>query len=72
MEAVDKDIMRGVVFAVLMENHGGITDKSPDYVLEKWLAVRNLPNPEQLLDSPNKAKLNEWVMKWLRRFDKEV
>jgi hypothetical protein len=70
---LDKDVLQGVVFAILMENNDGILQKSPSYVYEKWLAVRNLPEPENLLDGCNQAKLNEWKMRWVRESsDKET
>jgi hypothetical protein len=69
---MDKVSLYGlVVFAILMENDGGILGKSPGYILEKFETAQNLDKPtkewtgaEELLDRHNKAKLDGWLGKW--------
>lgn len=58
------NIKQAVVFAILMENGGGISDKSENYVAEKLQACEGMANPEQLLDSPNMAKFQAWFEFW--------
>lgn len=55
--------LQAVVFAILMENNGGIIYKCPEYVLEKLIAVRR-EDPEALLDMFNLAKFRQWCEKW--------
>jgi hypothetical protein len=58
-----------VAFCVLMESHGGIMDKSPDYVLEKFQRYCMNSNPEEYnwgLDSDNTRKLQEWIDLWMK------
>ena len=58
-------LKRLVAFAVIMETGDGIRYKSPDYVAEKYDLAMKLPNPEEMLDTDNKAKYREWCIKWL-------
>lgn len=53
-----------VVFAILMENNGGILDKSPCYIMEKAEFCMNDPDPTGLLDRGNYAKYLDWVRRW--------
>ena len=55
---------RLVVFAILMETGPGIEGKAPYYILEKYEAVMNDPNPETLLDPNNRTKFEKWVKMW--------
>lgn len=55
-----------VAFCVLMENNGGIADKAPSYIMEKYnrcsnTSEGNLPN---LLDSNNTRKYEQWLELW--------
>jgi hypothetical protein len=54
-----------VVFAILMQSNGGIIDKSPAYILEKF-RCRNMGIG--LLDPINERIFQKWKDKW----DKEV
>ncbi|MEM5807326.1 MAG: hypothetical protein QW474_03005 [Candidatus Aenigmatarchaeota archaeon] len=56
-----------VVFSILMENHSGIIDKSPSYILEKWELVNIGTNPEQLLDENNRVKFNKYMRIWFEK-----
>lgn len=53
-----------VCFAILMENGGGIRDKSPDYILEKYRRCMNHEAPETMLDMNNQLKLMEYNQTW--------
>ena len=53
-----------VTFAVLMENNGGILGKSPSYIIEKYETSKLMSNPEQLLDTVNKAKFQKYMKIW--------
>ena len=55
-----------VVFKILMENRGGVLEKSPGYILEKWDDTMDAENCECLLDSDNLKKLNNYIKKWIQ------
>lgn len=60
-------IQQLIKFCVLMENGNGIIDKSPDYVLEKFERCKMENDPDLLLsglDSINRMKVLNWLMKW--------
>jgi len=65
------NLEQAVVFAILMENTGGIQDKSPDYILEKVESCERATGEllESLLDSNNLSKLYSWRKSWF--IDKE-
>ena len=57
---MDNDDFRNLIaFCVLMESGGGVLDKAPSYVIEKF-ATRDL----SMLDSANLAKYLQYVNKW--------
>lgn len=59
------DNLKGLVcFCVLMESGGGIRDKSPDYILEKYKRCLSHEAPETMLDLPNQLKLMEYQQTW--------
>jgi hypothetical protein len=56
-----------VMFAILMENGGGILDKSPHYILEKFqtcLTVRDVEMLRGILDTANRHKFDLWLQRW--------
>lgn len=54
-----------LVFAILMQHGRGLLYKSPDYVLEKWEAIKSHPGENRhLLDGDNKYVLQEWLLEW--------
>jgi len=55
---------QAVVFAILMENNGGIQGKSPDYIREKLYMCSQDDNPECILDQQNYLKLQRWQQLW--------
>lgn len=58
-----------VAFCVLMESGEGITQKSPDYVMEKWGLVTMCPDDvlPTLMDPHNQAKYNKYLKQWVAR-----
>jgi len=58
------NLKQAVVFAILMEGNGGILNKSPVYVKEKISVIKNLEEPEILLDFDNMEKFNLWKKIW--------
>ncbi len=38
----EEEIIAAVCFAILMENNGGILEKSPDYIEEKYLTCESI------------------------------
>ena len=58
------ELIRLVVFCILMQNGEGIIGKSPGYIVEKFKSSMNTLFPENLLDEPNKKKLIEWLATW--------
>jgi hypothetical protein len=72
---MEKDILNIIAFCILMENDGGILDKSPDYVKEKFKRYSNGKDNEWMwgLDENNFQKLKEWAKKWQKRdLDDEI
>lgn len=68
----DKDrelskIINIVAFCALMENTGGVMDKSPDYILEKFnrYCTSNRDEVPWGLDSMRKRIVSDWCKKWL-------
>jgi len=57
-------LKRAVVFAILMEGDGGVTNKSPEYVGEKFTLAMNSNHPKKLLDKYNKIKFKKWIELW--------
>jgi len=47
-----------------MQNNGGILNKAPSYLLEKYEAVMNNKYPEAYLDVNNLAIFKEYLKKW--------
>ena len=58
-----------VCFCIRMEQDDGIIGKSPGYVLEKYEQAMGMENPENILDSENTAKFNEYKKKWKISYD---
>jgi len=57
-----------VAFCLLMENNGGILNKSPQYIQEKFNRyILSSDENEWLygLDAINRQKLEEYIYKWL-------
>jgi hypothetical protein len=61
---VDNELRKALVFSILMETDGNVLTKSPDYIEEKWKAVKTLEDCEILLDWKNQKKLKEYIKKW--------
>jgi hypothetical protein len=56
-----------VAFCCLMEQNGGIINKSPAYILEKFKRFCNDGNDDGWnwgLDKDNSNKVADWVLKW--------
>lgn len=58
------NLRQAVVFAILMEIHGGILAKSPDYVMEKLGDVALMKEPEGILDSTGLSEFYTWARSW--------
>lgn len=62
-----EDILRlkqAIAFAILMEGNGGVLNKAPSYVLEKFQVIRKTEYPEGFLDVNNKRIFNEYIKRW--------
>lgn len=55
-----------VAFLVLMEGHGGVLNKAPEYILEKFADCIASSEPVGLLDEENTAKYHLWFERWGR------
>ncbi len=53
-----------VCYLVLMENNGGILDKSPDYLVEKEIMLQSGYEAFGYLDIHNMRKVDEWCKAW--------
>lgn len=55
-----------VAFLCLMENNGGVLNKSPDYILEKYKRYCEGAGEEYKwgLDQNNLVKLFSWAKRW--------
>ena len=68
MDTNSIDTSQIVVFAILMEGNGGILDKSPKYIQEKFHSCMNEPEMNHLLgllDENNQIKAREWRRRWM-------
>lgn len=67
MKRADNKLMNMVAFLVLMQGHGGILDKSPDYIMEKFerYVGKDTDAWSWGLDSTNMEVLNQWVQRWI-------
>jgi len=57
-----------VAFCILMENNGGILNKSPQYIEEKfnrYILSSNEDEWQYGLDVINRKKLEEYIYRWL-------
>lgn len=66
----DNFIKNIVAFCILMENNGGILEKSPGYILEKAQRYLLSSDPEAFkwgLDPLNAVKLSDWITRWIER-----
>ena len=64
------NLRQAIVFAILMENGGGIISKAPNYIKEKLKSCENLNEPEVLLDSQNHEKFIGWQNIWKLQYPK--
>jgi hypothetical protein len=61
-----------IAFCALMESNGGISNKSPDYVIEKFKRYCLSLNKEEYnwgLDKDNQRTLFAWILKWAPKED---
>jgi hypothetical protein len=61
------ELQRLVTFLVLMEGHGGIINKAPSYIAEKWESCSNRDSEDSLLgllDSNNASSYREYMKYW--------
>jgi len=58
------NVRRAVIFAILMENRGGVLDASPQYVMEKLRLAAEVERPEGLLDRANQVKFRAYCERW--------
>lgn len=56
-----------IVFCILMETNNGILNKSPSYIMEKYIAVfdRDTDKLESLLDPKNKRIYRKYIRTWI-------
>ncbi len=62
------EIKNIIAFCILMENDGGILEKSPGYVIEKYKRYcESISNDDWKwgLDNINYLKLKKWAKDWL-------
>lgn len=62
------NILNIVAFCALMENNGGILDKSPAYIMEKYVRYCESKDTDGWqfgLDKQNSQKVADWVYKWV-------
>lgn len=59
-------------YLILMQNGGGILDKSPDYVIEKMKALKMGYTAYQMLDFRNRKLLLAYLDKWSYDIPKEI
>lgn len=65
-------LTRLVVFAILMENGAGISEKAPKYIMEKWGSVESRDSIDSLiglLDHWNHYKYVNWLATWNKQLD---
>ncbi len=63
-----------IAFCVLMENHNGILDKSPDYIMEKFKRYMGKDDESFKwgLDNVNMAKVEVYCERWgVKLFDEQ-
>jgi len=60
-------VRRLVVFCIIMENNGGIIEKAPKYIYEKFIQAISVPYPENMLDFTNLKKYKAWLEKWAEK-----
>jgi hypothetical protein len=69
----DKEILKEVVFAILMENHDGILGKAPSYLEEKRKVIDRCKDVDQaarfLLDSDNMDIYHAYKKLWMRSLE---
>jgi len=58
------DVLKMGVFIIRMEGSGGLIGKHPDYIKEKYNSVLSMDEPWRLLDSHNKRKYVEWLIRF--------
>ena len=61
MSEINPKITNCIKFAFLMHSGGGLIDKSPDYILEKWQTFISPDIPEP---SVNHELYEEYIKKW--------
>lgn len=59
-----------VAFCILMQNNGGILDKAPIYLEEKFNALMKTDIPEVYLDPINLKIFQTYFEKWKPRKEK--
>jgi len=66
------DLETIVMFCILMENNGGIKDKAPGYIQEKYEAAKRSRPQDMLplLDKNNQRKFQEWKKLWMYKEEK--
>lgn len=66
------DIETLVMFCILMENNGGVKDKSPGYIREKYEAAKSRKPQDMLglLDNNNQRKFEDWKKLWMYKEEK--
>lgn len=67
-----KELFSIVCFAVLMEGNGGILNKHPNYISEKWRLFTAGPYLFNALDNHNQKKVVEWGKRWKVDFESYV
>ena len=57
-------LKRLIIFALFMQDGSGISEKSPDYVIQKYSLATVGNKPEAYLSDSNKMKLQEYFLQW--------
>lgn len=64
-----------VAFCILMEGDGGILNKAPTYIYEKFIACKNRKEDNELLallDYSNQKKFQEYMRRWNIKEDFDI
>jgi hypothetical protein len=56
-----QEMEAALVFAILMQD---IEDKSPGYLMEKYLSTKAYEHPHMLLDGDNMKIFKDWMKTW--------
>jgi hypothetical protein len=72
MKTISPDSFAMICFLVLMQNNGGLSDKSPDYITEKTHMLSSGFDAFAYLDIYNMEKAAAWCVKWGIELPKQI